>query len=283
MSQQHELTELINKKISSGEVDLPVFDDIALQINREVNENRLDAEQICKIIEEDQVLVSDLLRMANSSFFAGLSPVSNLREAAVRLGVRQIASIVFSVSQKRLYSASGGMFQSRLTQLWQHTSAVSIGARWLAANAGYRGMADEAFVAGLLHDIGKLSLLCILEELIASEGLELSDEQVNATLQQMHCEHGAQLLTLWNLPDSYKTMVLHQNDDSVDPHNLILCMIRLVDKACILEGVSDMPSDEIVELESMPEVMALSLSANDLAELRLVLQEVAAERHAAAA
>lgn len=283
MSSQNDLIRLINEKISSGDVDLPVFDDIALQINREVSENKLDAEHICKIIEEDQVLVADLLRMANSSFFAGLSPVGSLREAAVRLGVRQIASIVFSVSQKRLYSASKGLFQARLTRLWQHTSAVSIGTRWLAANAGYRGLADEAFVAGLLHDIGKLSLLCILEELISGEGLDLSDETVNQTLEQMNCEHGAALLTLWNLPESYKTIVLQQNDDTVDTHNVVLCMIRLVDKACILEDISDMPTDEVVELESMPEVAALSLSEEDLAELRTVLQEVRGERQAAAA
>lgn len=283
MSHQHELMELINSKISSGDVDLPVFDDIALQINREVHENKLDAEQICKIIEEDQVLVADLLRMANSSFFSGLSPVSNLREAAVRLGVRQIASIVFSVSQKRLYSASKGMFKARLTQLWQHTSAVSIGARWLAANAGYRNLADETFVAGLLHDIGKLSLLCILEELISREGLELSDEMINSTLLEMHSEHGAQLLTLWNLPESYKSIVLHVCDEASDPHNVVLSMIRLVDKACILEGVNDMPTDEVVDLESMPEVAALSLSSNDLEELRLVLQEISGERQSAAA
>lgn len=283
MSNQSDLIKLINEKIRSGDVDLPVFDDIALQINREVSENKLDAEQICKIIEEDQVLVADLLRMANSSFFSGMSPVGSLREAAVRLGVRQIASIVFSVSQKRLYSASKGHFQARLTRLWQHTSAVSIGARWLAANAGYRNMSDEVFVAGLLHDIGKLSLLCILEELISKEGLDLSDETVNETLERMNCEHGAQLLTLWNLPESYKTIVMHQNDEVVDAQNIVLCMIRLVERACILEDISDLPSHEVGDLESMPEVEALSLLQEDLDELRVVLREVRGERQAAAA
>ncbi len=274
--------DLINQRISSGEVQLPVFDDTALQIDREVRENKLDAAMICKIIEEDQVLVADLLRMANSSFFFGMSPVSCLKDAAVRLGVRQIASIVFSVSQKRLYSASKGVFKSRLTDLWVHTSAVSLGARWLAANAGYRNLADEAFVAGLLHDIGKLSLLCVLEDLIASDGLQLSGEEVNSVLSQMHCEHGATLLTQWNIPESFQTIVLHQNDEKPDLHNALLCMIRLVDKACILEGIADMPFDEVGDLESMPEVKALSLTIQDLDELRAVLQEVNEEKQAAA-
>lgn len=274
--------DLINQRIASGEVELPVFDDIALQIDREVRENKLDAERICRIIEEDQVLVADLLRMANSSFFYGMSPVSCLKDAAVRLGVRQIASIVFSVSQKRLYSASEGIFQSRLTRLWQHTSAVSMGARWLAANAGYRNLADEAFVAGLLHDIGKLSLLCVLEDLIASDGLQLSDEDVNEVLLQMHCQHGAMLLTQWNLPESYKTIVLQQNDETPDLHNALLCMIRLVDKACILDGIADMQFDDVIDLESMPEVNALALTTRDLDELRAVLHEIDGDKQAAA-
>lgn len=274
--------DLINQRIASGEVELPVFDDIALQIDREVRENKLDADLICKIIEEDQVLVADLLRMANSSFFSGMSPVSCLKEAAVRLGVRQIASIVFSVSQKRLYSASKGVFKSRLKDLWVHTSAVSMGARWLAANVGYRNRADEAFVAGLLHDIGKLSLLCVLEDLIVSEELQLSDDDVNGVLLQMHCEHGAMLLTQWNLPESFKTIVLQQDDEKPDLHNELLCMIRLVDKACIQEGIADMKYDEVIDLASMPEVQALSLTARDLDELRAVLQEINGEKQAAA-
>lgn len=281
MVDQQALIALINTRLESGEVELPVFDEIALRIHREVRENKLDAELICNILEEDLALVAELLRMANSSFFSGMSPVGSLREAAVRLGVRQIAAIVFSVSQKRLYSASGGVFKARLTRLWLHTSAVSIGSRWVAANAGYRNLADEAFVAALLHDIGKLSLLCIMEDLISKEGLELTDEVVNNTLLEMYCEHGATLLDSWNLPVSFKTVVLHQNDVELDATNPVLCMIRLVDKMCVAEGLGDMDYDTNLDIESLPEVEALALSAADIDELRLVLQDVRGDKKAA--
>jgi HD-like signal output (HDOD) protein len=274
MTDQQELEVLINKRIESGDVDLPVFDDIALRINREVRENKLDADLICEILEEDLSLVAELLRMANSSFFAGMNPVGNLKEAAVRLGVRQIASIVFSVSQKRLYSASSGLFTSRLTALWKHTSAVSIGSRWLAANSGFRGLADEAFVCALLHDIGKLSLICIMEDLIEKDGLELSDEVVDATILAMYCEHGAHLLDTWNLPEEYKTVVLEQNSEEFDQSNTVLTIVRLVDKACVTEGLADMEFADTPDVAALPEVAALSLTEEDLSELSLILQEV---------
>ena len=273
MIDQQELETLINARLEAGDVELPVFDDIALRIHREVRENKLDADLICGILEEDLALVAEMLRMANSSFFAGMSPVGSLKEAAVRLGVRQIASIVFSVSQKRLYSASNGLFKSRLTQLWKHTSAVSLGARWLAANSGYRSLADEAFVSGLLHDIGKLSLLCILEDLIEKETLELSDEVVDATLLSMYCQHGEQLLDSGNLPEEYKIIVREQNSEDFDPSNTVLATVRLVDKACVVAGLSDMDYAEDFDVPAMKEVQMLSLTDEDLSELNLILED----------
>lgn len=271
---EEELEVLINDRLASGDVELPVFDDIALRINREVRENKLDADLMCEILEEDLALVAELLRMANSSFFAGMSPVGSLKEGAVRLGVRQIASIVFSVSQKRLYSASSGLFKSRLTDLWKHTSAVSIGSRWLAANAGYRGLADEAFICGLLHDIGKLSLICILEDLIDKEGLELSNEVVDSTISSMNCSHGEQLLEAWNLPEEYKTVVREQDSLEFDQSNTVLTIIRLVDKACVAEGITDMEYENVIDVATMQEVQALSLTDEDLRDLSGILQEV---------
>lgn len=282
MSEPQSLISLINERLESGNVELPVFDTIALRIHKEVRENKLSADELCAILEEDPVMVTELLRTANSSFFAGLSEVTNLREAAVRLGLKQIAAIVMSISQKRMYSASKGPFNQRLTQLWRHSTAVSIGARWLAKNCGYRNVADDVFVAGLLHDVGKLSLLCIIEDLIVKGEMTLTDEIVDMTIRQLYCAHGAKLLDMWNLPDAFKEVVLHQDNEVFDDSNVILCMVRLVDRACVLEDISDMPGGNHVVLESLPETTALGVSEMDLAELRLVLEDVRGDKKAAA-
>ncbi|MFK7862462.1 MAG: HDOD domain-containing protein [Granulosicoccus sp.] len=282
MTEQLSLIELIDQRLQSGEVELPVFDDIALRVSREVRENNLDADEMCQILEEDPVLVSELLRTANSSFFAGLTPVRNLREVAVRLGMKQIATIVFTVSQKKMYSASRGYFRTRLQRLWLHSSAVSLGSRWLAKNIAYDELADDAFVAGLLHDVGKLSLLCIIEDIILNDDLVLSDAIVSLTLKQLYCEHGAKLLDIWNLPPIFKEIVLRQGDENYDDTNAILTIVRLVDKACLLEGISDMPDDNSVDLAAMQETRVLGLSDIDLAELRLVLEDCREERQQAA-
>ena len=266
------LINLIDERLASGNVELPVLDETAATIHKKVSENSIDAEGIVSLLEQDPILVSEILRMANSSFFAGLSEARNLKEATVRLGNKQIASIVMSISQKRMYSASAGLFQTRLRQLWMHTSVVSLGARWLANSLGYRTLADEAFVAGLLHDVGKLSLLRIIEDLAQTESTNLSDEVVGATLLQLNTSHGAKLLKMWNLPDAFVSVVDQLDAKQFDEHNLTLVIVRLVDKASAVEGFSDFP-DPTLALESLPETEILNLSDVDIAELRIVIED----------
>lgn len=272
MNNENSLLALIEQRMESGEVELPVFDNTALEIYRRVRENSIDAEEIVDLLEQDPIIVSEVLRMANSSFFAGLSEVRNLREATVRLGTKQIATIVMSIGQKRMYSASKGPFRTRLLKLWNHSSVVSLGARWLAGSTGYRQLADEAFVAGMLHDVGKLSLLRIIEELSQSEKLPLTNELVNNALLQLYTVHGASLLATWNLPEVFQNVILQLETDEFDETNLPLVFVRLVDKACAVEGISDFPDPEL-SLETLRESEVLGLCDIDLAELRIALED----------
>ena len=273
MSDEPSLIALIDDRLASGRVELPVCDKVAMRVHREVREGRLDADGLCRILESDPTLVGEVMRMANSPFFRGLSEVSSLREATVRLGLKQIAAITLSIGQKRLYSSSKGPFKVRLVRLWQHAAAASRGARWIALNAGHRARAEEAFVCGLLHDVGKMSLLRIIEDVAREERVHLTNEVVDAVLQGMNAPHGAKLLEAWNMPEPFLSVVRRQSEPEPDRDDVLLCIVRLVDRACALEGISDCPDDSIV-LETLPERDALGLSDLDLAELRLLLEDL---------
>lgn len=282
MSHQDSLISLINRKLESSDLELPVFDDVAVRLHNGVRENTLDAEQMCALLEEDPALVSEVLRMSNSSFFSGLTEIKSLKDAAVRLGTKQVAAIVFSVSQKRMYSQSKGMFKDRLLELWEHANAVSSGARWVANTIGYRSISDEAFIAGLLHDVGKLSLLSIIEDLIETENLTLSDEIIDMTLNELYCSHGAKLLEIWNIPEFFQHVVQHQADENFNDSDVVLGIIRLVNMACILEDVADVKDKTGLVLETAPETQALGLSEIEIAELRILLEDFKSQKKAAA-
>ncbi|MFK7954955.1 MAG: HDOD domain-containing protein [Lysobacterales bacterium] len=284
MSNSGSLVDMINAKLTSGEVELPVFDEVALKVYRAVKKDDLSAEQICDLMEEDPVLVAEVLSTANSSFFSGLGAVNTIREAMVRLGGKQVGALAMAAGQKRLYSMSKGLYNNRLKKLWAHTSAVAMGSRWLARKAGYLNLSDEAYVGGLLHDVGKVSLLTIIEDLAAggADSIEVSEHVVDVTIKQLHTQHGAQLLKLWNLPESFQEVVAQQDMDQFDESNIVLAIVRLVDKACAKEGISDFP-DPGISLDSIRESTVLNLNDIVLAELQIVVEDAAngAEREAA--
>lgn len=275
MNTQLSLVEMIDQKLENGEVELPVFDEVAHKVFTAIKNNTADAEEICEILKEDMILVSEVLRMANSSFFSGLGEINTIQDAVVRLGLKQISTLVLSVSQKRMYSASNGKFHDRMVQLWEHASAASLSARSIAKAAGYKKLSDEVHVAALLHDVGKLSLLRIIEELEKSGDVSSSDELVDATLDKLYCEHGAKLLESWDVPEVFRNIVRNQDASDYDQSDVALTIVRLADRVCAKEGVSDRPDPDLC-LESLPETQWLGIDDITLAELRIVIEDARA-------
>jgi len=266
MTDRIPLAKRVTQWISSGEVELPVLDEVALRVYRESRAGLLDAEGICDLLKRDPVLVSDVLRLANSSFFGGLVEVRNLRHAVVRLGTRQLAALALSAGCKRLYRSSGEPFRGRLRELWRHTSAAAAAASWLAGRTPHRKLADEAFVAGLLHDIGKLLILRTLEELSERDGAPPTDEQIDEVIGALHCAQGASLLETWNLPELFPELVRQLEAAPPDTTNAVLCIVRLADRVCRREGLGLEPEAELV-LEAMVESETLRVEAETLEEL----------------
>ncbi|MBX2879958.1 MAG: HDOD domain-containing protein [Granulosicoccus sp.] len=273
MTAQIPLLELIKQKLEQGDVELPVFDAVAQKVYDAVQNGTMDADGICNLLQEDPILVSEVLRMANSSFFSGLAEIETLQDAVVRLGMKQLSALVMSISQKRMYSCSGGLFHDRMVTLWQHVSVAALSARWIANNTGYKKIADQAHVAALLHDVGKLSLLRIIEELASSGDLPISDDLVDATLDLLHAEHGSALLELWGLPTVFSEIVRQQSVEEIEEENVLLNIVRLADRACAKEGISDRPNPDLC-LDSLPETTFLAMDDITMAELCIAIEDM---------
>lgn len=272
MNKPNSLMDLVDQKLEQGDVELPVFDEVAQSVYKAAQSDKATAEEICALIQEDPILVSEVLRMANSSFFSGLAEITTMQDAVVRLGLKQLCTLVLSISQKRMYSASAGKYQDRLKTLWQHVSTTSLSARWIAGATGYRKLADEVHVAALLHDVGKLSLLRIIEELAETSDIPQLDELIDPTLDLFHCQHGAKLLEMWGVPQVYRDIVLQQEDEEFDDTNISLVIVRLANRACAKEGISDRPELEL-SLESLNETSCLGMDEIGLAELCIAIED----------
>ena len=273
MLAEKSLVDIIHERISSDAMQLPVFHHVALKLLNLLAKEDFSMAQVAHMIMEDQALTSHVLRMANSAFFGGLSKVTTIRDAIVRLGARQVTNIVTLVTQSYQYRAKDKTMNAYMHVIWKHALGCALGAKWFAEKIGYKELAQEALLAGLLHDIGQLFLLKVLEDVQTSEPqLGLSKPVILEVLQQMHVEQGALLMQKWNIPELYIEIVRHHHDDTYDTSNTLLTIVRLVNTACWKAGIG-LHHDPSLVLAATSEAQALGVKEVVLAELEIMLED----------
>ncbi len=284
MSETMSLMEILQEHLSSKELKLPVFPPLVLELQQMLSSDDARIDEISRKISSDQVLASQLLRVANSAFFSGLSKVTTINDAVMRLGTRQVMELVFLTTQQQQYQSKDTFITPFLPELWQHASMCAVGSKWLAEKLGFRKHAQEAFLAGLLHDIGKLFLLKVLETIHSSgkHRLDLSRTVLNEVLETMHTTQGSALLQSWNLPEIYCDVVRRHHEEGFSGNNVVLGIVRLVDTACYKLGIGSEQQATIV-LAATAEARYMEVSELRAAELEIMLEDsVQAGSHAVA-
>ena len=274
MTGERSLAEIVEEKIASGTVELPVFDQTAIRIRQMIERGEYDPPAVARLVAVDPALSGSLLRHANSSFFGGIEKVVTVRDAIVRLGVRQVAELVILASQRQQYELKDFELHELSDQLWRHAVGCGIGAQWLARKIQMEDRVQEAFLAGLLHDIGKLLLLRVLDELIAQQQLQFrpSRELVLELLGYLHCQQGHRLMQTWNIPETYADIVRGHHDEDYDETDALMSLIRLVDMACNRLGIGIRGKIDS-SLAASVEVQRLRISEVILAELEIRLED----------
>lgn len=279
MCAEKSLVDIIHERVSSNALQLPVFHHVALKLMDILSKEDFSIAQVAQMVMEDQALTSHVLRMANSAFFGGLSTVTTIRDAIVRLGVRQVTNIVTVVTQSQQYQAKDKTIAAYMQILWKHALGCALGSKWFAEKTGYKELAQEALLAGLLHDIGQLFLLKILGDVQASEPQRtLSKPVILEVLQQMHVEQGTMLMQHWNIPELYVEIVRQHHDEMYDTNNTLLLIVRLVDMACKKVGIGLHHAPSIV-LVTTSEAESLGAKEVVLAELEIMLENAITLSH----
>ena len=93
------LVEFIDDYLSANTLELPVFHSVALKLQQLLAKGDYGIDEVMELIVEDQALASNILRVANSPFYSGLSRIATIRDAIVRLGAQEVANITMMSSQ----------------------------------------------------------------------------------------------------------------------------------------------------------------------------------------
>jgi HD-like signal output (HDOD) protein len=182
--------------------------------------------------------------------------------------------MVMMASQFELYRSDDEYLNSSMQKLWVHSLACATGAKWLAKKTGYVNLAAECFMAGLLHDIGQLALLKVLDDIIRSKESKtpFSSTLVNEILERMHQDVGYNLLKSWSLPDAYCSVAINHHKIDYDGNDILLVIVRLADMACKKNGKSPQP-DASLSLVSSLEAQYLGVKEMTLAELEIIIED----------
>ena len=229
------------------------------------------------MILKDQALASEILRVANSALFSGLTKLESIQQALVRLGTAQVLSVVMFAAQKHAFVAKHPYLVHAMNDLWAHATASSAGCRWVAEKYNYVEIREQAFLAGLLHDLGSLAVLKVLDEIsVSGSSIVLTNTLMDELISTLHTDYGERVMQSWELPSVYCDVAKHHHDsrDEYKEHDVLLLIVRLVDTINTKLGIGG-PADEDIVIEATPEAQSLGIKPIHLAELEIFLEEMA--------
>lgn len=274
MNEQASIVEVIKERLAAGTLSVPVFHAVAVKLQQALARPDYDIKEVHQLLNADPGVATRVLRAANSSFYAGLSKVSTIREAIIRLGSKEVANLAMLTTQRDLYKSDDIRFNAIMQTLWKHAFCCAVGSRWLAQKVGFGAQAQEAFLGGLLHDLGKLFLLKCLEEVSREERFKggVIQPVLREVLATLHVEQGHQLMVQWQLPQIYCDIVAGHQQERWDQANVLLAMVRLSNLTCRKIGVG-LNRDPSVLLFASGEAQVLGLKETALAELEIIIED----------
>jgi len=231
---------------------------------------------IAAAINQDPIVATKLLRLANSVAFGGTHEITNLDQACARLGIKEIVRTVQSIAYSGLYRAGKPSQRKAMQELWQHTIATSQGAFELA-RMKYPAHADDMFVAGLVHDLGAVVLANIIgsSPVTSASRLRSEPELAHDFAVRHHALAGIHVIAERGLPNAFAfTTYFHPNprDLPISEPRMQVLIVHVAERVAEACGYGFDGGAEVLSVDD-PEVAELGLSAEDLAAVQTKVTE----------
>ncbi len=229
------------EKITSlpwAHLHLPPFPQVAIRVLQLANKENAQLQELCDLISADPAFASEVLAVANSILYAPRFPATSILQAVTVLGANTLQGMCITVGVRAYLGKA--MHYPAIHNLWRHSLACAIVAERLASV----GLIDkeEAYTAGILHDIGRMALAVVLPSDYAAL-LEAKCGPAGSILEGErelfgwdHCEMGLQLAGDWKLPSELEPVVSghhepRRTDGAWDVAELIKVSCRIADTA----------------------------------------------------
>jgi len=259
--------------------DLPTLPHIATTVMRMVSDPETSAKAVQEEIIKDQGMTGQILKISNSAMFGMKREVKTLTHAIMLLGFDTIRSIVVAAATKNLYTRKSGTgFKEKL--IWENSIGSALIARGIAEQFDNIDK-EEAFIGGLMHNLGKTVLNAKFPEEYSSVMAtayndnrpieEIEREELGFT----HAELGACIMRQWNLSDSLVSAVGYYLDPTEAPreHQMLTAIVRMSDYFCKDLGLGVAKPTALEEQDLTNVLTILNLSEDRLGRWREIIHK----------
>ncbi len=265
------LASRVRALVEADDVQLPPLPEVATRVQQILSSDDPDMRELDQLLSQDPAIVAALLRLANSAVFGGLRRVEGLSTAIQRIGFRQLGAIVTGLSLKGHFSKGSGVKKELLGVLWDHSVTSGFAARAIALLVG--ADSEKAFLAGLLHDSGKVLVLTAVDKLEEHGFADPPTREVLVELMdELHAELGYGVLTEWNLPEDVASIAKTHEDENADSSDQVLACVKAANLITRKLGFHLQPDPEMSVVEN-PVIENLDLDDMTVATMMVEMED----------
>jgi putative nucleotidyltransferase with HDIG domain len=254
--------------------DLPAMPHIAAQVLEKLSDDDVNPKEINELITRDQALAARVLKVANSPFYGASRSIATLKDAVMFMGFDSIRALIMTAVLKSMYAKVG--LAEKL--LWEHSVGCGLAARKIAEQIRYR-FKDEAYLAGLMHDVGKTALFLHapddmrqIMEGVYNDGLDFFEAE-QSRFGFNHALVGGAIAANWRFTSGIEDAIARHHQPELASSAVELTQIvSAANSICHKLEVGPIRKPDL-DIANVKSIKALGLSPERLEQILLAVKE----------
>ncbi|MEG8946187.1 response regulator [Rosettibacter firmus] len=253
----------------NSEDGIPTLPEIYFKLEKELFSPEVSIHKVVNLISKDISLTTKIFQLVNSAYYGIPAKITDFYQAVNILGLNVIKSIVI-YTKVFAHLEKKGELKEIIEAIWNHSILVSsISQKIIFYFTGNRDLAEQAYIAGILHDIGKIILINIepnyIKELKISRNNAFSDDDLEKSFYGVsHTEIGAYALALWGFPRSIVDAALLHHSSTIVNDFSVSNIIQISHKLANIEGIDSVLYDTFISKEALIEYLSLTKTLESL-------------------
>ncbi|HOC59458.1 MAG TPA: HDOD domain-containing protein [Smithellaceae bacterium] len=233
---------IVNRILKSIDA-IPAFPATGNKVSQLLSRPDFSVAEVSNVIKYDPSITANILKMANSSYFGATHKISNISEAVMYLGQKNLLRAIQTAGISKYYKKGSSGYFDKATDLWEHSVAVALMSQILSRKI--TGEEDTTlYTAALLHDVGKIIMGEFVQEQMRKISMLVSQKMSFLEAEELvlginHADLGGKIAEHWNFPIEIRDAIsFHHRPDLLAKEDKIMpWIVYMADEACLMMGI----------------------------------------------